>query len=509
MMIHKFYEQNSNSYYSYTIFSFLFSPPVYAQYTDEEEYHLLLDEIHILQTNNLLTEEQNALLDSAYQYANQEMYDIAAVFLEELVQNQPVFEKGNANYTPAIRNNYELFLRTGIDYNRQEFEVGYFQTDSVFIDQVRKPYIALNYRQHLVNTALNATFFLLDLRYDKENMTTLAKLETDFTTKYLESRINFGFVYDNNALFPELSYKEGNTRQYFRWQVSAGIVWLLDNTLRYKKYNNPSVSVPDFIRDQLSSSFTLWSRGSNSYSFSYNLDYNESLHIANNDYRMHTFDFVVANINPALFNYAVDLGYRTNRFRYIVSDSTIKNNSQSIFADINITINLTKQARIRTIYRPKIKSYKLKTEQEPDYTYHELSAMFNFDLSTQINMESGFLYESKIHKEFSGSQAEYIKEQNYHGSGLALGFNYSSLDGYYISLNGSYLWRRYPDAIDLDIFRMYSNKNILNLLLMLQIPISNHFEINAFVSYDNDQDLDTDENNTRSSFFSAEIVYKF
>ena len=488
----------------------LFSVSVYAQYTDKEEYQLLLDEITILQNNNLLPEDQYALIDSANRYADKEMYDIASVFLEELVQNQPLFDNGNNSILrPTIQKNYDLFFRTGIDYNRQEFEVGYFRTDSVFIDQVQKPYVALNYRQYLLRNPINSTFFNLDFRYDKENITTLAKLETGFSTGHFESRINLGFVYDNNALFPDLSYKEGNTRQYFRWQVSPGIIWLVDNTLRYKKYRAPSVSVPDFMRDRLSAALTLWDRGSYSYSLNYNLDFNESLHIDNNDYRMHTLDFAVSNINPAILNYTVDLAYRTNRFEYIISDSTIKNNSQSIFADINFTVNFMPQARFKTIYRPKIKSYRLKTEQEPDYTYHELSVMLNFDLNALFNVETGYLYESKMHKVFSGSQTEYIKEQNYRGNGLAVGFNYNSLDGYYISLSGSYLWRRYPDAIDLDIFGMYSNKNILSLLFMLQIPLSCHFEVNAFISYDNDQDLDTDENNTRSSFFSAEIVYQF
>ena len=491
------------------IFLSSFFQPAYAQYGDEEEYLLLLDEIAILRANDLLPQEQHALLDSAYQYADKKMFDIAAIFLEELVQSQPVFEKENSYFTPTIQKKYELFIRTGVDYNRQEFEVGYFQTDSVFIEQVQKPYIAVNYHQYLLNNALNSTFFSLDFRYDKENIMALARLETGFTTKYFESRINIGFVYDNNTPFPDLSYKEGNTRQYFRWQLASGMIWMLDNTLRYKKYKAPSVSVPDFIRDRLSSSITFWDMGANSYSVRYNLDFNESLQIVNNDYRMHTFDFAFGNINPALFNYTFYLGYRTNRFQYIVSDSVIKNNSQSIFADINIIVNIMSQVRLKALYRPKIKSYKLKTEQEPDYTYHELSTMLNFDLNPLITMETGFLYESKKHKEFSGSQAAYIKEQNYHGSGLALGLNYSSLKGYYISLNGSYIWRRYPDAIDLDLFRMYSNKNILSILLMVQMPISNHLEINAFISYDNDQDLDTDENNTRSSFFSAEFVYKF
>jgi len=78
------------------IFLSSFFQPAYAQYGDEEEYLLLLDEIAILRANDLLPQEQHALLDSAYQYADKKMFDIAAIFLEELVQSQPVFEKENS-----------------------------------------------------------------------------------------------------------------------------------------------------------------------------------------------------------------------------------------------------------------------------------------------------------------------------------------------------------------------------------------------------------------------------
>ncbi len=483
-----------------------------AQHSSREEFSLLLDEAILLQNTQPLSGDQFALIDSARQYADSEMYDLAVIFLEQFLDNHSLFQKTAYNSTSNMMTSfsgYDLFVRTGVDYNRQEFEVGYFQADSVLIDQVQKPYIAISYSQPLWSGNVQTTSMLIDARYDKENMTVRTKLESAVITNNFEGRFNLGFEFDKNALYPDLGYQEANTRQFFRWQLTNNIVWRLDNSLRYKVYQAPSVSVPDFLRDQLNTGLTYWTKSLGSYTLNYNLDFNESMQVANNDYRMHTFDIVMGNSAPATVNYSVNLSYRNNRFSYTVSDSVFRNNSQSVFADISFSLNFSPVFRLKALYRPKYKTYRIKTEQEPDYSYHELSSYLGFDLSNQFSLQTGYLFEKKMHREFAGSQSQYIKEQNYSGHGVAFGADYSTLTGMYISLSGSYVWRRYPDAIDVDIFRIYSNKNILSLLLMLQIPITDHIELNSFVSYDNDQDLDTDENNTRSSFFSAEIVYKF
>ncbi len=149
------------------------------------------------------------------------------------------------------------------------------------------------------------------------------------------------------------------------------------------------------------------------------------------------------------------------------------------------------------------------TEQDPSYQHYQMMNKLRINPLDNFFWEAGHRFELKKHFLFKGAQDEYLEEQNYIGNGAITGLEYNIGFRFMLSLELSYTWRRYPEA-EPDIWgSAYNNRNILNLNFLLQAPLTSNISFNAFVSYDNDQDLDSDAGNTRSSIFSAEICYKF
>jgi hypothetical protein len=102
-----------------------------------------------------------------------------------------------------------------------------------------------------------------------------------------------------------------------------------------------------------------------------------------------------------------------------------------------------------------------------------------------------------------------VNEQNYNSDGIFLLLNYFSLNGMYISSSFSYQWRRYPPSTTNDLISLYSNRNVFSAMLLAYIPLTSNLFINAFITFDNDEDIDFDQQNNQSTIFSVEFEYVF
>ena len=482
-----------------------------AQEEGNSEYRMLLDEVELFQQYSD-KEVNSSLLDSAAYYAQQGQQEVAVVFLEELLDEYSSDSQYNYNpdwqAKPKKFSRLSLSLRAGIDYNNQEFET---KTETVgdnelFVDQVNKPYTGLlityllagNYSKGLSANAM--------LRYDKENFNGYINLEQKFLGLRTNGLININYLFDNNKLYPDLTYREISSRQSFEW--ISGSRWRLkiNNMLRYKTYQRPVETMPDFIRNTFDGYFTWQDADYKSVNFDMTNDYNESINFENNDYYEQTYNLRFDQWLGNNFINSLSLGLRRNKFNYILLDSIIHNLSKELrFAPLT-GIYLSPLIKTNLEYNFIYKSYKEKTEQEPDYYYNYIDLKFIYSFKN-YQFTTGYRFEKKRYLTFNGSNDLYIKEQNFHSNGIIGGIDYQNIAGWYISASAMYSWRKYPYAPNDDEFSIYYNRNVLNLFLMGQIPITTKLNLSILVSYDNDKDKDYDINNMRSSYFTLEMQY--
>jgi len=483
-----------------------------SQNLAEWEYDLLLNEVQILQYYTPIDE---ALLDSAQLYHNQGEFEIAGVFLETiLLESGDVLPQDNASFNneednKALRNPMQFRIRSGVDYNHQEFEIEYAEDDSLLVDEVQKPFIGMEMQYFLLdNSSANDLSLFSKVRSDKENLKGDIGVDYALQTNTLSASSRLGYMMDKNDLFKDLSYHEAYFNSDLNWDLSRGWNFRMNNLLRFKQYKSPSTTVPDFVKEI--ANFELgYFTGMRRLTCDYEINFNESQDTQNNDFLEQTGWMNIKGLFGSRFRNDLGLGYRNNLFSHEYSDSVTQNRSQTISTDNTFYKNLSSKWSMGLEYSFDYKWYNEKTEQDPDYVLHYLQSELVYDFNIKWSVKTGYIYEHKIHASDPDLIRTYIEEQDYRGNGLSLGIDLSTMAGSMLSFQGSYTWRRYPHASADNSLSLYSNRNILNFFLFLQMPILQNLNLNILASYDNDKDKDNDRNDARSSFFTAEFEYNF
>lgn len=458
------------------------------------------------------SDQTNTLMDSAKSYAAKGDYEFAVVFLDEAFQSlnelKPKFEKHT--HTESNPDHLLFNIISGVDYNRQEFELGLDQSDSTLLDEISKPFVGFDLKYFF-----NSTVHVADqLKYDREYFVNELNFETIQRFNHAEISINPGHILSYNSVYNGLSFSEffvdlnlKSTLQNSPWY------WSVKNISRFKKYSDPQKSIPDFFRN-LTNIYASYSHGVyKSIQFDYTLDYNESIKFDNNDFSEHLFGAGYQNIIFSDLKYKLSAHYRYSRFNYLISDVTndslFSNISQNFIIESGVIYNLNSLIDLNFDAEFLKKYYKNKTEQEPDYRLVHLNPFITLNLSDNIVLRSGYVYENKSHQTDGLLEKQYARDQDYYSRGFSAGFDYSGLSDIFFSLNLEYMQRRYPSNGDNPDPGIYSDRDIFNVMLFAQLPLSEKISLNAIASYDNDKDVDRDFNDIISSFFTLELKYSF
>ncbi len=481
--------------------------PLFAQTdTDAESYRLLLSEAQAFQAHQPASASSAALLDSARTYAAQKEFLLANVFLEEYLQTcrRPLPQSSAKTDTPQ-KKSMRFEISSGVDFNRQEFELGYSSADSLLAEEINKPFLALNLEAGLWKQLSLQT----NLRYDKENRTALARLFLNQNTGHSPWYVDGMFSMDQNQLYPEFSYSEWGSKQMLSWELSSFTKIDFWNTFRYKRYKSPSATVPDFFKDETQLQWHVSPSAGGRYRLNYRSDFNHSLNTKHNNYWEQSISAESAVLNRLHSGLNVETGYTNKRYTYLWDDSTVNNRAQTVFVHSDGYYYFNRWLSWKFRYEGETKRYVQKSEQDPDYWLHELNMQLKSELFEGASFSAGYRLEYKKHILSTGLEENYVKDQNYTGNGVIVGGDYFRLNGTLISLEASYTFRRYPTSTGEAWGGLYNDKNVLNVTFIAQIPLLSCINLNLFASYDNDKDLDSDNGNTRSSIFSAELLYTF
>jgi len=473
--------------------------------SEADTYRLLLAETSVYLNYSTAAPQTAALIDSARQYASQDEFMLASVFLEEFLQTMDQASPSVSKSSPKETIPFLAEISSGIDFNRQEFELGYSNSDSLLNEEINKPFIAVNAEIPIWKQSRLQT----NLRYDKENTSANLRLYNQYSGTKSSFYLDGAFLYDRNSLYPDFSFKEWNSRQTLNWNPDVAWMVRLDNELRYKRYRLPSQSTPNFIRDESLLQIRRPFGEDKLFTAQYRVDYNNSLDFDNNNYFDQNLSLGASMFSVLFSDLTAEAGYQNKVYTYVWDDSTLHNRTQALFWDVKADFKLSGILHWKTDYSGHTKSYRLKTEQDPDYWLHQLNTYLKIEVIDGGSVSAGYRGEYKRHLLSAGLEPAFVEEQNYWGNGFIAGLDYFKFRGTLFSFEASYTFRRYPQAQASEWGSLYNNRNVLNLNLLAQIPLISCINLNLFASYDNDQDLDSDYGNTRSAIFSAELIYRF
>ena len=480
--------------------------------TTFEEYELLLAEVSLLIQYTMPTDESFALIDSAKSAASQNDYESAVVYLEvaitDLNENHLVI-----NDEPELNENestddIKFKIISGLDFNRQEFEVGYIETDSVILSEVNKPFIGLNLDYTIAGSRQHGLGSYLYLRVDHENIEGRIKLTNPYKKSRLYGYNSLEFNYDNNRENQDIGYWEIADRQSLNYTLDSWY-FQLQNYSRYKHYKQPSQSVPRFFKNITSVSALYEYNLLKNIRLFYQADLNNSINEQNNDYFEHLGEIGFVNWIPGPVSNEFTGNFIYNDFTYALDDSIINNISKTITAKMHIRAPLFFKLYWNFDYNYKYKFYKIESEQDPNYFDHELDTSFQKDFIRNLTIGLGYHYQKRENRVSAGSNEIYIKEQNFHDDGILAELNYHNSNSMLFTGTVTYSKRVYPESENVELISFYKSKYVLNLFILFQMPIYRNLSANVFLCYDGDKELDNDKNDTRSIIFSAELEYNF
>lgn len=480
--------------------------------TDQENYELLLLEVQLLKSYNTLSPSGTALIDSAQNYAHEGDYELALIYLGEVRKTFNSSRADEMQNAPFQTEDQKLsfFMYSGVDYNRQEFELGFDKSDSLLVDELSKPFIRFD-ANYLINSSFSA---MNQFKYDREYLLNEFYLSTSQTFMNSGLDVKAGHIFNYNQDYPELGYSEiymdlkiNSLKKNSDWY------WSFKNVARLKNYKEASETLPDFFRNS-SYLYLLYNIGFfRTIQFDYNLNYNESLKYQNNDFIEQDAGIGYQDNMGDKLKYFIASRYRYSDFNYLVSDqsgdSSFSNISRTVSFNPWLEYHFSDFLNLKIDYNVDFKSFLKKTEQDPDYTYSLINPSFTVIFSNFISWNIGYIYENKRHNLDNLTEKQYAADSDYQSNGFNAGLDYSNLSEMYFSLNFEYTRRRYPNIVAEESISIFSNRNIFSVLFFAQMPLSSRLSVNAIVSYDNDKDIDRDFNDMISSFYTLEFAYTF
>ena len=479
-------------------------------------YDLLLTRFEIYLEYYTLSEQTKLLYEEALQYGKNEEYEIGSILLEQALESlknnqDPESKQFDQNSFPSIigspapRQNINLSVISGMDFNRQEFELGFVESDSTVREELGKPYMGLTAKYYLNDGQYNLLELQNSIRFDKEN------LRNDYQVRW-QPHTNFYLLYSgfwNEARTAESSsYWDQVLTSKLTLDLSADFLLSAYNTFNYKSYRSESYYLKNYYRNRLNLLCEWRSSLLGIKSFEYRNEVNESLGIEDNDYVQHHLRLGIRNENSERFyhNSIVEIGTKSYRIQF--EDSLIVNNNQHIGFEGLYEAEVAEKLRLFIEDNFTYKVYAQKSTLEPDYYWNFFRPGFRWLFIDQFEFGSGYELEFKKHVNQPLDSYD-VREQNYSSNGIFISLNYYSNEGMYVTSSASYQWRRYPDSITNDLISIYSNRNVFSATLLAHIPVSSQLALNVFATYDNDKDIDFDQQNNQSTIFTLELEYMF
>ena len=474
-------------------------------HSPENRYFLLLNQVQIHAGLDTLKPNEKELINEADDYAKRGEFEIAIVYLEETLASlqRPNQTRGGQLIT-SLKEKFSISILSGVDFNRQEFEIGYLESDSTILEEIDKPYVGIRVN-YIIPTGIHSNFEISnEIRYDQENRRNNYKLgwrnENQFILSYS------GFWNESDILSSNSFWEhEIEARITSGWFESLNWSFYIIYTL--KDYKNSGTYISDFYRNRFNA-YLEWNLPSTrTISIELLHELNESLGKNDNDYAQASVLPAYRHIFSEKFNIRIQSELLIRDYKLEYEDSTITNRYLQYGTEFLFEIPIYSPIRIEFDNDLYFKKYREKSTLEPDYFWNILRNSIIFDLSASSDIGIGYEWEIKRHKKNSNGSYD-VTEQDYHAHGISLLMNYFTMTGMYISATLSYQWRRYPASVTNDLFSIYSDRNIFSIMLMTFIPLTENLSMNGFITYDNDKDIDLDQQNNQSIIFTAELEYK-
>jgi len=399
-------------------------------------------------------------------------------------------------------------VESGIDYSQQEFEIDFVENDSVIVEELQNPYVSLAYYQPL---NIGRQQFLTNhrLRMDNQfiNYDFFVSMEVKARNRITRLELDENFFHDKTGdgsdfLDSRLSFFYGNPYSYEnRWYLSV--------RGRYKWFTQSNALSEDILSADMTAYFEHFFKTTHSLYFYWAPGFYRESAASGYRYlqnRVGGFYRIWESYNR-LLEVGGEIAYQN--IDNTINEEPYHNSYLSFHPAAQMEWPYSKHLGIEARLMAENRNYSTADAVNPSYNYLTSLLVQKFYLGDLSSLGIGYFGEKQAHRVNREDEEQFARQGDFTSHGPVFTAEYLNLSGILFTAEYRITWRDYPHAEYSFLSSYYSNRFVHSLSLFGWIPLTRHWQLQAFANYDNDQDRDNERNDTRNTLLNAGVVYKF
>ena len=403
---------------------------------------------------------------------------------------------------------WQWTLEVGTDYSRQEYEMSFIESDSVILEQLNNPFIAIYLSRNVQHNRYNTQVYSY-LRGDRELMqsnATLALESNDYNHFWrLEAQSDLFYQHQDQSG----NFWENSLRGSWNRLLAANWRFSLYSQARYKFSFPEDSSYGDVLTGDVTLSLRKYLQVLTWLEIMIRPSYfNENQQLG---LRYMQIQGRVELNHRQSFNhfYLAQLNYYNRDFRSRQPDSDYFNQYHSLKPTIELEVPFPGPFGIYAQAEWESRRFRSPDISYSDYNAASLQAQIKFYFSDYNSLGVGYVHEQETHFSDNTDNQKIVEQENFTARGMVISVDLVKTNGLLLNLSYQYTLRTYPNAGANDLFGFYSNRRIHSLQGLGYLPLSKHWQFQFFANYDNDRDRDREYNDNFSTIFNIGLQYKF
>ncbi|NOX37845.1 MAG: hypothetical protein GXO78_09950 [Calditrichaeota bacterium] len=418
-------------------------------------------------------------------------------------EDRPTSTNPHAAWSPPLAFQWEM----GVDYSRQEFEMTYLNVDSLIVDELRNPYLALQYSQSLGSEPYRLDLFHR-IRWDRQFFVYNFFNQFQWQAGEYLSRFQFdGSMYRSatDSLGHFLDGQLGMTwGKLYRWPTR----WYVTGRVRLKRYLQKDSLRADlnFLTARLvvEHAFSLYASGLLEYSPEM---YQETRGVGQ-FYVQHRLRTRYDLRRSYRQQFSVSLVATDRQFRTQLNREQYRNRfwevAGRLLGDWPLVQNWNGALEVAVTRR----THRQADEINPDFVDAEGKFILKYFFQLTHSVGLGTVWGGRWHRA-PGTIAGVVRQQDYTLRGGVLQVNYLNDRDWFISLEYQLLYVTYPQSRTTSLPTFYSNRISHSMMAVGWIPLSPRWQLQLSVNYDQQRHPDYENSDSRNSVFNVGLVYAF
>lgn len=448
------------------------------------------------------------LLESALALANDEASPASSALVDD----------PRPTTSPPAKWRWRREAVLGMDFWRQEFEIGVTRPDGLFLTEAESLFV-----ENKGNPFSGLRFELSRGAGTPSYLQTYALLKAsrDYNSGEAELRAQQAFGAKTHGRFEnrfesirylrdfDLRYWQNNSSALFSADLSKKFRFEVEEEIRLRRYQNEDELSRNYTHNEASLA-AIYSAGfSTRLRARYSFNDRRHQRFAEHDYfehRIETTWFKHAAQNSSLF---VENHWRRRVYRRGISDSTYENTHQEGYlrADLRFGLGASAALRLEGDLTSRVYPAEVRDDLAPDFLDLKANPQLQFNLVHDWQASVGYLFLLRRYE----AHNDFLGYADYYAHGLTLGLDLFNTNGFLLSVSNAFQVRTYPDvsADNLLLSSSYSDRSINSLLLFLSWTLHPNWQLGAFANYDNEISRLKEASDSRNTLFSVDVTYSF